>query len=109
VAVPTVRELDGLAMSSRNVYLDPDERDSAVVLYKALITALRLYERGERDADVIRGEMTSLIRTEPRAAIDYVSVAHPDTLEELAKIDDHALVSLAVQIGRTRLIDNISL
>ena len=109
VAVPTVRELDGLAMSSRNVYLDPDDRDAAVVLYKALITALRLYEKGERNADVIRGEMPSLIRTEPRAAIDYVSVAHSDTLEELAKIDDHALVSLAVQIGKTRLIDNISL
>jgi pantoate--beta-alanine ligase len=109
VAVPTVRELDGLAMSSRNVYLDPDDRDAAVVLYKALITALRLYEKGERNADIIRGEMTSLIRSEPRAEIDYVSVAHPDTLEELESIEDHALVSLAVRFGRTRLIDNMSL
>jgi pantoate--beta-alanine ligase len=109
VAVPTVRELDGLAMSSRNVYLDPDERDAAVVLYKALLTALRLYERGERNADVIRGEMTALIQSEPRAVIDYVSVAHPDTLEELEQIEEHALVSLAVRFGSTRLIDNISL
>jgi pantoate--beta-alanine ligase len=109
VEVTTVRELDGLAMSSRNVYLDPDERDSAVVLYKALITALRMWEKGERDAGVIRNEMTSLIQNEPDASIDYVSVADPETMEELETIEKHALVSLAVKIGETRLIDNITL
>ncbi len=109
VEVPTVREMDGLAMSSRNVHLDPDERDSAVVLYKALITALSLWEKGERKAEPIRREMTALIRSEPRATIDYVSVADAETLEELEEIDRTALVSLAVRIGKTRLIDNITL
>ena len=109
VAVPTVRELDGLAMSSRNVHLDPEERDSAVVLYKALITALKLWEKGERSAESIRKEITSLIESEPRAIIDYVSVADAETLEELEDIDRSALVSLAVRIGKTRLIDNITL
>lgn len=109
VAVPTVRELDGLAMSSRNVHLDPEERESAVVLYKALITALKLWEKGERSAESIRKEITSLIEIEPRAIIDYVSVADAETLEELEDIDRSALVSLAVRIGKTRLIDNITL
>ena len=109
VEVTTVRELDGLAMSSRNVYLDPDNRDSAVVLYTALITALRMWEKGERDAGIIRNEMTSLIQNEPDASIDYVSIADPETMEELETIEKHALVSLAVKIGETRLIDNITL
>ena len=109
VAVPTVRELDGLALSSRNVYLDPDERESAVVLYKALITALHLWEKGERSADKIRSAMTTLIEAEPKAAIDYVSVADAETLEELEQIKGPSLVSLAVVIGKTRLIDNITL
>jgi pantoate--beta-alanine ligase len=109
VAVPTVRELDGLAMSSRNVYLDPEERESALVLYKALLLAQKLRDKGERSADVIRGEMTALIQGEPAATIDYVSVAHTETLEELEDIDGPALVSLAVRIGKTRLIDTITL
>ena len=109
VAVPTIRELDGLAMSSRNVYLDPDERESAVVLYKALITALHLWEKGERSADKIRSAMTSLIEAEPSATIDYVSVADAETLEELKDIEGPVLVSMAVNIGKTRLIDNITL
>jgi pantoate--beta-alanine ligase len=109
VEVTTVRELDGLAMSSRNVYLDPDERDSAVVFYKALITALSMWEKGERDAGTIRKEMASLIQNEPDTSIDYVSVADPETMEELETIEKHALVSLAVKIGKTRLIDNITL
>jgi pantoate--beta-alanine ligase len=105
VAVPTVREVDGLAMSSRNVYLDPDERESALVLYKALKGAQKLRQKGESSADVIRSEMTSLIESEPSAEIEYVSVAHPETLEELERIDGPALLSLAVNIGKTRLID----
>jgi pantoate--beta-alanine ligase len=109
VAVPTVRELDGLAMSSRNVHLDPEERESAVVLYKALITALKLWEKGERSAETIRRELTSLIQSEPKASIDYVSVADAETLEELEELDRPALVSLAVRIGKARLIDNITL
>jgi len=109
VAVPTVRELDGLAMSSRNVYLDPEERESAVVLYKALSRAQKLWGKGERSAEVLRKEIASLIESEPRATIDYVSIADPETLEELDQIEELALVSMAVRIGKTRLIDSMTL
>jgi pantoate--beta-alanine ligase len=109
IAVPTVREPDGLAMSSRNTYLSPEERQSALVLYKSLKLARKLYREGQRDANVIRDEMTSLIRGEPWADIGYVSVADADTLQELDKIEGPALVSLAVNIGKTRLIDNTTL
>ncbi len=109
VAVPTVREPDGLAMSSRNIYLNPREREAGLILYKSLSLARRLWEKGERDADVIRREMISLVKTEPLGTIDYVSVADAETLEELDRIDRPALVSLAVRIGKTRLIDNILL
>jgi pantoate--beta-alanine ligase len=110
IAVPTVRELDGLAMSSRNVYLDPEERVSALVLYKALTLAQNLWGKGQRNADIIRKEMTSLIQSEPRAAkIDYVSIADAETLEELKNIERPVVVSLAVKIGKPRLIDNVIL
>jgi pantoate--beta-alanine ligase len=107
IAVPTVREPDGLAMSSRNVYLNPEERKSALVLYKALTLAQKLWRKGERNANVIRRKMTSLIQSEPRAVkIDYVSIADAETLEELDRIDRPTVVSLAVKIGKPRLIDN---
>jgi len=109
VVVPTVRESDGLAMSSRNVYLNPKEREAATVLFRALSLAKSLWHNGEKNASTIRKEMISLIQLEPLAQIDYVSIASPDTLEELDVIDRPALVSLAVKIGRTRLIDNITL
>jgi pantoate--beta-alanine ligase len=109
VAVPTVRELDGLAMSSRNVYLDPEERESAVVVHKALSRAQKLWRKGERSAELLRKEMTSLIESEPKATIDYVSIADPETLEELEQIEDQALVSMAIRIGKTRLIDSMTL
>ena len=109
VAVPTVREPDGLAMSSRNVYLDPEERQAATVLYRALCLAQQLHSQGEKDAQAIRQQMTSLIQKEPPSNIDYVSIAHPDTLEELDKVTTPALVSMAVRIGKTRLIDNVGL
>ncbi len=110
ITVPTVREPDGLAMSSRNVYLSPQERKSALVLYKALTLAQTLWDKGQTNADLIRREMTALIESEPRVAgIDYVSIADAETLEELPRIDRSALVSLAVKIGKPRLIDNIIL
>ena len=109
VAVPTVRESDGLAMSSRNIYLDPNERQAALVLWKALSLAQELWQGGERSAERLRQEMTLLIDAEPLARLDYVSVAAPDTLEELAEVDRTALVSMAVWIGKVRLIDNIML
>lgn len=109
VAVPTVREHDGLALSSRNTYLSPDERRAALILWKALSLARESWQKGEKNAQRLRQEMTSLIQSEPLAKIDYVSIADPDSLEELAEIERWALVSMAVRIGRTRLIDNITL
>jgi pantoate--beta-alanine ligase len=109
VAYPTVREPDGLAMSSRNSYLKPDEREAATVLYQALSLARQLWEQGETDAEKIRREVTELISKQPLANIDYVSIASNETLEELDKLKPPALVSLAVKIGKPRLIDNIVL
>jgi len=109
VTVPTVREPDGLAMSSRNIYLNPKERQAAIVLYQALSLAQKLWSQGETDAKRLRQEMTTLIQKEPRADIDYVSIADPETLEELDAVKAGAIVSLAVKIGKTRLIDNIVL
>jgi len=86
VAVPTVREPDGLAMSSRNTYLSPEERKASLVLWKALCLARGHWENGERDASRLCQEMTSLIEREPFATIDYVSIADPERLEELAEI-----------------------
>ena len=106
VAVPTVREPDGLAMSSRNIFLTAEERKAALVLWKALCLARGHWEKGQRDVTSLRQEMASLIEHEPFANIDYISIADPETLEEVDVIDRHALVSLAVRIGGTRLIDN---
>jgi pantoate--beta-alanine ligase len=109
VAVPTVREPDGLAMSSRNTYLSPSERQAALVLWQALSLANQLWSEGERNVGKIRQQMTALIGSEPLAQIDYISIADAKSLEELAEIDCPAVVSLAVRIGKTRLIDNIVL
>jgi pantoate--beta-alanine ligase len=109
IVAPTVRESDGLAMSSRNVYLNPQERQAATVLFKALTLAQNLRGKGERNAETIRQEMTSLISKEPLSKIEYVSIADAETLEELTEIDKSAIASLAVRIGKTRLIDNILL
>lgn len=109
VVCPTVREPDGLAMSSRNVYLNPDERRAATVLYRALQRANHLYASGERDASAIRHAMLDLIEAEPLARPDYVSLANPRTLVELERVEGRALASLAVRIGTTRLIDNMLL
>ena len=109
VAVPTVRESDGLAMSSRNIYLNPEERQTATVLFKALSLAQQSWQDGEKDANTIRQQMTLLIQKEPLAQIDYVSIADAKTLEELKLLDHPSLASLAVKIGKTRLIDNMLL
>jgi len=109
IVAPTVRERDGLAMSSRNVYLNPQERQAATILFKALTLAQNLWGKGEKNAEAVRQQMTSLISGEPLAKIEYVSIAATETLEELSKINGPALVSLAVRIGKTRLIDNIIL
>jgi pantoate--beta-alanine ligase len=107
VAVPTVREPDGLAMSSRNTYLNTEDRRQATVLYQALDLAQKLYAGGEKDAEFIRRKMIELIQEKPLADIDYISIADAKTLEELDELKPPALVSMAVRIGKTRLIDNI--
>ncbi len=109
VTLPTVREPDGLAMSSRNIYLNPEERQAAVVLYQALSLAQQLWSQGEKNAEKIRQEMIGLIQKQPLANIDYISIADNETLEELDTIKPKTLVSMAVKIGKTRLIDNIVL
>jgi pantoate--beta-alanine ligase len=109
VTCPTIREEDGLAMSSRNVYLSYEDRQAATVLYRSLMLTKDLYEQGERNAETIRKEIVRLIKTEELARIDYVSVADPVTLDELDEITGKALVSMAVKFGKTRLIDNVVL
>jgi len=106
VVCPTVREPDGLAMSSRNTYLDPDERRAATVLHRALEAGRRAYAAGERDADRLRQILQTVLAEEPRADVQYVSAADPNTLQELHGPVESALLSLAVFIGKTRLIDN---
>ena len=107
VTLPTVREPDGLAISSRNIGLNSEERKAAPILHHALCLAQELWGKGEKDAENIRKQIQELIRKEPLASIDYVSIADPDTLEEMEELKTPALVSLAVKIGRTRLIDNV--
>lgn len=110
VVVPTFREKDGLAMSSRNTYLNAEERQSATILYKSLCLAQDMYDNGERDTARIRSAMIELISSSiPDAKIDYVSIANTDTLDELDSIEGRALVTLAVRIGKPRLIDSIIL
>ena len=106
---PTVREVDGLAMSSRNVRLTPEQRKAAVILNRALTKAAESIRAGERDAGAIREQMRATIAGEPLAMIDYVSVADPTTLEELEEIQGGVLLLLAVFFGQTRLIDNVLL
>jgi pantoate--beta-alanine ligase len=109
IICPIVRESDGLAMSSRNVYLTPEQRKSATVLHKSLMLAKKLYDKGERDSAKILGDMTALIDKEPLAKIDYISINDTKTLKELKTIKKSALLSMVVKYGNTRLIDNIIL
>lgn len=109
VTLPTIREPDGLAMSSRNAYLTPQERKAATIIYRSLLLGERLWEEGNTDAAAIKEEMARLISQEPLASIDYISIASAATLEELPRIRPPALILLAVRIGGTRLIDNIRL
>jgi len=106
---PIVREGDGLAMSSRNIYLNPSERRAAPILYQAMQAAQMAFESGERDADFLRKIVSEKIQIEPLASLQYVSCADPETLQELTGLIDRGLLSLAVFFGNTRLIDNIIL
>ncbi len=107
VVCPTVRESDGLALSSRNTYLHPEERRAAAALYRALRAAEQAHASGERDAEGLRQTMRQVLAQEPLANVQYVSAADPDSLEELHGAAARALLSMAVFIGKTRLIDNV--
>jgi pantoate--beta-alanine ligase len=109
VGCPTVREEDGLAMSSRNAYLSADERAAASCLYEALARAAWLVEGGERDANVLKAEMAKRIGAEPLAGLDYVAVVDDLTFAELERLDGPARALVAARIGNTRLIDNLAL
>ena len=107
VAVPIVRESDGLAMSSRNKYLDSKQRQAALVLSRSLERAAALLATGERDSSLIVSTVRDLISQEPLAEIDYVSLVDPLTMEALDRVESRALLALAVKFGKTRLIDNM--
>jgi pantoate--beta-alanine ligase len=105
----TVREADGLAMSSRNVYLNPEERQAATVLFRGLSAAKSAHDSGEREAENLRALVRETVATEPLVRLQYVSCADYDTLEELETVKGKALLSMAVFVGKTRLIDNFVL
>lgn len=109
IPCPTVREPDGLALSSRNVHLSPEERRAAPVLHRALTAARLAWQEGEREGDVLRGIMEEVLATEPLAQVQYVSCADATTLAELRHVDGPALLSMAAYLGSTRLIDNVLL
>jgi pantoate--beta-alanine ligase len=109
IIVPTVRDPDGLAMSSRNIYLNPEERQQAPVLYQALSAARKMWSDGERGSGKLRQAIVELIRQKPLARIEYVSIADALTLQELEKAEPPLVISMAIDFGKTRLIDNIFL
>jgi len=106
VVCPTVRAPDGIALSSRNRHLSPRERKAATVLFRALSAARTGYEGGQRNAGALRAAMKAILDTEPLAHAEYISASDPETLSEVDRVDDGVLLSLAVRIGGTRLIDN---
>ena len=108
VSCPTVREPDGLAMSSRNVLLSPQARPNATCLFRALQAGGDVFAQGERRAEALRAVMRAVVDATPMAQVDYVSVAHPDSLVELDVVKVAALLSLAVFVDEVRLIDNIT-
>ncbi len=109
VPCPTVREPDGLALSSRNVHLSTAERAAAPVIFRALQTGRAAHDGGERDAARIRGAVEAVLEGEPLAHVEYVSLADDVSLAELSRVEGPALLSLAVRFGTTRLIDNVTL
>jgi pantoate--beta-alanine ligase len=107
LSAPTVREPDGLAMSSRNAYLSDDERRAAVRVYATLEAARRMILAGERDADAVRRQMTAALAAEPRFSVDYAEVVATDTFQPVSTIDRSVTLPVAIRLGRVRLIDNI--
>lgn len=107
VSCPIVRESDGLAMSSRNTYLNSEERKAALVLSRTLFLAKEKIEKGEKDSNIIFDTIRSIIDSEPLAQIDYIEIVNGDSLDKIQIIEGKILIALAVRIGKTRLIDNI--
>ncbi len=107
MGMPTVREADGLAMSSRNTHLLPEERKAALSLYRSLQKAKDLLQKGERDADRILQEMKGILQSEPLVKIDYAQICDARTLEDLNRVEGDVVVALAAYLGKTRLIDNL--
>jgi pantoate--beta-alanine ligase len=109
VVCPTVREPDGLAMSSRNIYLNPEERKAAVILSQGLFKAVEAFKNGEHEAALLRKVVIETIASESKVNVQYISCADPDTLQEQEGKVNRALISLAAMVGKTRLIDNVIL
>lgn len=109
VAVPTVREPDGLALSSRNAYLTPDDRSKAVALSRALHAAHHAWCEGEQRATIIEERMRQQLQPHPEIAVEYIAIVEPETLVPVATVDGRTVVAIAARVGGTRLIDNISL
>ena len=107
VGMPTVREADGLAMSSRNTYLLPEERKAALSLYRSLQRAKAFLQEGEQRASLILDEMNGILRSEPLVRVDYIQICDADTLQEVDRIEGDVVVALAAYLGKTRLIDNL--
>jgi pantoate--beta-alanine ligase len=108
IGCPIIREKDGLAMSSRNVYLNPQERQAALVLSRALQAARQLMEAGERDQQVINRRMKDVFSAEPLAVVDYIEIISSDTLKPLTLLTGEVLIAVAAKVGKTRLIDNMT-
>jgi pantoate--beta-alanine ligase len=108
-AVPTVREADGLALSSRNAYLDPADRRRAVILSRALLAAHGAFAKGERRADLLEARMRDQLNTEPGVRVEYIAIVEPDGLVPVTAVDGRTIVAIAARVGSTRLIDNINL
>ena len=108
VGCPIVREEDGLAMSSRNTYLDEKERKAALILHKSLMLGEEMMRQGERNTEVVKNAIVQNIKTEPLAKVDYVEIVDSENLEPVAEMEHPVLVAIAVYIGNTRLIDNFS-
>jgi len=110
VVLPTVREDSGLAISSRNLYLGPEDRDAASIIHQGLRQAKEVFKKGEKHAGKLAETVRTIIESEPRVRVDYVRVVDADTLEKLDKLDDRpVLIAVAAYVGKTRLIDNITL
>jgi pantoate--beta-alanine ligase len=109
VACPIVREGDGLAMSSRNAYLNPEERGRALVLYRSLQQVQEQFRSGERNAAALISTGKGVIAQEPQVVLDYFEIVDPDTLDAVERVERKALVAVAARVGSTRLIDNVVL